>query len=108
MNDDKDHCVDTIQQIAPGEYETTVVITNELGLHARPAALVAQLAQRHAADVTLIATGREVDAKSILDILSLAAAKGTALIVRGKGHDAEDCIRNIANLVRVQFHEESA
>ena len=104
----KDIRVESVQQIAPGEYEATVVITNELGLHARPAALVAKTAQQFAADVTLSADDRHVDAKSILDILSLAAGKGTALTLRGKGDDAEDCIKTIASLVRVQFQEESA
>lgn len=100
--------MDIVQQIAPGEYEATVVITNELGLHARPAALVARTAQQFAADVTLCADDRRVDAKSILDILSLAAGKGTSLTVRCKGDDAEDCIKTIADLVRVQFQGESA
>lgn len=99
--------MNTIQEIAPEEYETTVVITNELGLHARPAALVAKTAQNFSAEITLAADNRHVDAKSILDILSLAAGKGTSLTIRGKGHDAEDCIRSIADLFRVQFHEES-
>lgn len=99
--------MNTIQEIAPEEYETTVVITNELGLHARPAALVAKTAQNFSAEITLTADNRHVDAKSILDILSLAAGKGTSLTIRGKGCDAEDCIRSIADLFRVQFHEES-
>ena len=100
--------MDSIREVAPGEYEATVVITNDLGLHARPAALVAKTAQRFSADITLAADNRQVDAKSILDILSLAAGKGTSLKVRGKGPDAEHCIRTIAGLVRVQFQEESA
>lgn len=104
----KDSLVDTIRQSAPGEYETTVTVTNELGLHARPAALLARTAQEFTANVTLEADNRQVDAKSILDILSLAACKGTALIVRGKGGDAQECVRSIAQLVRVQFQEESA
>lgn len=99
--------MNTIQEIAPGEYEVTVVITNDLGLHARPAALVAKTAQQFASEITLTADNRQVDAKSILDILSLAAGKGTTLTVRGKGHDAENCIKSIADLVRIQFHEES-
>lgn len=104
----KDTLVGTTHQTSPEEYETTVVITNELGLHARPAALLAQTAQRFRADVSLIADSRQVDAKSILDILSLAAGKGTALTVRGKGNDAVDCVKSIADLVRIQFNEGSA
>lgn len=97
--------VSDIRNTAPGEYETTVVIMNEFGMHARPAALVAQTAQKFTAEITLIAADRQVDAKSILDILSLAAVKGTTLTVRGKGADAQDGIKSIADLVRGQFHE---
>ncbi len=79
-----------------------------LGLHARPAALVARTAQQFTANVRLEADNRHVDAKSILDILSLAARKGTTLTVRGKGDDAENCLKSIARLARVQFQEESA
>lgn len=100
--------METLQQIAPEEYQATVVITNDLGLHARPAALVAKTAQQFAAQVTISVDDRLVDAKSILDILSLAAVKGTTLTVRGKGRDAADCIKNIAELIRLQFHEGSA
>ena len=98
----------TMLNIAPNEYEITVIVTNELGLHARPAAIVAQEAQKYAAEVSLISVGKKVDAKSILDILSLAAGKGTTLTVRGKGPDAEDCVKTIAGLVRVQFQEGAA
>ena len=100
--------MDTVQQIAPNEYETTVVVTNELGLHARPAALVAKTAQQFSAEITLCADSRQVNAKSILDILSLAAGQGTSLIVRGKGEDAEECLKILAGLIRVQFQEELA
>ncbi|CAK7042685.1 MAG: hypothetical protein DELT_02894 [Desulfovibrio sp.] len=97
-----------IHLIAPEEYETTVTITNELGLHARPAAMVAQTAQKYSAEAHFILSDQQANAKSILDILSLAACKGTALKLRCKGRDAEPCAREIAELVRLQFTEESA
>lgn len=105
MNDYKEIDVETVQEIAPGEFVTSVVVGNELGLHARPAALVAQTAQQYAAQVHLIQDTRFVDAKSILDILSLAAGKGTELIVRAKGEDAVECIKSIADLIRRHAHE---
>lgn len=97
-----------IQEIAPEEYEVTVVISNDLGLHARPAAMVAKTAQKYRSDVHLITSGQQVNAKSILDILSLAAGKGTSLKLRGKGADAKNCVEEIATLVRLQFMEGSA
>lgn len=104
---EKEPDVPFIENVAPDEFEATVVITNDLGLHARPAALVAQAAQKYDAEVALIALDKTVDAKSILDILSLAAGKGTTLTVRCKGRGAEDCVRAIASLARSRFNEES-
>ena len=94
-----------IHEPFPGEFEACVLVSNELGLHARPAALVAQTAQKYAAQVSLHASDQQVDAKSILDILSLAAAKGTMLTIRSRGSDAKECVTAIAGLVRTQFEE---
>ena len=105
---DKPPSVEAVNTAASGVYETVVTITNDLGLHARPAALVAQTAQRFAARVSLVVAERRVDAKSILDILSLAAGKGTTLAIHGQGEDAEACVTAIADLVRGRFQEEKA
>lgn len=90
---------------SPGEYQVELRITNELGLHARPAALLAQTAQRFDAEISFAVSGREADAKSILDILSLAATKGSTLTLRGKGPQARDAVEALALLVRRQFKE---
>lgn len=68
--------------------DIVVVIQEELGLHARPAARLAQLAQTFQSEISLEMDGMTVDAKSILDILSLAAGKGTSLSVHCAGEDA--------------------
>ena len=94
-----------IQEISQGVFEAHVLVSNELGLHARPAALVAQTAQLYAAHVSLHTETQQVDAKSILDILSLAAAKGTMLTIRSQGANARECVIAIAGLVRTQFKE---
>ncbi len=94
-----------IHETAPGEYEIRVTVTSELGLHARPAALVARTAQEYAAELRLVTPHQSVDAKSILDILSLAAVKGTPLTIRGKGSDAQPALEAIAGLIRAQFRE---
>ncbi len=98
-----------IQETAPGEFETRVTIANEMGMHARPAALVARTAQNFLSELRLVVQNsgqpQDVDAKSILDILSLAAIKGTVLTVRGKGPDAKNGVLAIAALVLAQFKE---
>ncbi len=84
-----------------GCFFTQVLVANELGLHARPAARVAQEAQKFRCELRLIANGLEADAKSILDILSLAAAKGSEITVRGWGDDARQALEHMTRV----FHD---
>lgn len=78
--------------------EITIFIKNELGLHARPAANLAQAAQQFDARITLEYEGMTVDAKSILDILSLAAGQGATLTLRCHGKDAAQAVEAIADV----------
>ena len=78
--------------------ETTIFIKNELGLHARPAARLAQAAQQFDARITLEYEGMTVDAKSILEILSLAAGKGASLTLRCYGEDAALAVEAITEV----------
>lgn len=70
------------------QVETVVFVRDNLGLHARPAARLAQAAQAFEARITLSYDDMTVDAKSILDILSLAAGQGASLLLRCEGDDA--------------------
>ena len=72
----------------PARVEKTLVIRDKLGLHARPAARLAQTAQQFQSDITLANGDRIVNAKSILDVLSLAAGQGTPLVLCCTGEDA--------------------
>ena len=69
------------------------------GLHARPAARLAQEAQRYAADIQLIGETGEVDAKSMLDILSLAPPANAELILLAKGDDAREALHGLARFL---------
>ena len=86
--------------------EKTIRVRNELGLHARPAAQIAQTAQKYAAAVKIALKEREIDAKSILDILSLAAPRGTDLCIRAQGCDAQEAVTNIVRLFEDRFGED--
>ena len=88
-------------------HEIQVVITNSLGLHARPAAILAQKAQNFVSELSITASGNTVNAKSILDILSLAATSGTTLTIRGQGPDARYAVTCLADQIRTRFEEES-
>ena len=82
-------------------------IVNRLGLHARAAAKLVHTAAGFAAQVHLIRDGEEVDAKSILGILMLAAAQGTQLTVRCEGADEQKALEAVAMLIGNRFGEES-
>lgn len=82
-----------------------VVVANQLGLHARPAGALAQLAQKFSSDISLECDGQTVDAKSILDLLTLAAAQGTRLDLRARGEDAESALDQIEKLFKERFGE---
>lgn len=84
----------------------SVVVANKLGLHARPAGILAQEAQSFKASVTIIHDGQEVDAKSILDILTLAAGPGSTLELRADGDDAESAVERLERLFTERFGEE--
>ena len=84
-----------------------VKVTNRLGLHARPAMLLAETAQRFGSDVTVQRTDQdaEVDAKSIMQIMMLAATAGTELIIAASGNDADAAVQELTALVKAGFDE---
>ena len=81
----------------------TVFVHNELGLHARPAAKLAQAAQQYQSRITLEYDDMVVDAKSILDILSLAAGRGASLTLRCSGEDARKAAEKLEALFSVEL-----
>jgi phosphocarrier protein len=85
----------------------TVRVANDQGLHARPAARLVKEASRFTSRIVLASGDAEVDAKSILDILSLAAAKGTALELRASGPDAREALRHLAATFANRFREDT-
>jgi len=82
-----------------------VIVASENGLHARPAGRLAQEAQSFDADISLILDDQEVDAKSILDILTLAAGPGNVLELRATGDDAEEALKRLEELFASKFTE---
>ncbi len=82
-----------------------VTIINKLGLHARAAAKLVTLAAGFKADVRLRRDDREVDAKSIMGVMMLAAGKGTRLEVTASGPDAQVAVERLQQLVMDRFGE---
>jgi phosphocarrier protein len=87
--------------------EREVEIVNRLGLHARAAAKLVNLAGTFRSDVRLIQDGQAIDAKSILGILLLAAGKGSRLVLRCDGEDEEAAVAALTGLIAERFGEES-
>lgn len=83
-----------------------VVVSNDHGLHARPAGRLAQQAQSFEASISLVHEDQEVDAKSILDILTLAAGPGNVLEIRATGNDAEAAVDSLEQLFANKFKED--
>lgn len=87
--------------------ERELEIVNRLGLHARAAAKLVHEANRFTSHITVGRDGQEVDAKSILGVLLLAAAEGSRLLVRCEGDDEQEALEAIARLVAERFGEAS-
>ena len=85
-----------------------VPIVNRLGMHARAAAKFVGLASHYQADVFVSRSGREVNGKSIMGVMMLAAAKGTEVEIRTEGApDAEDALGALSALIANRFGEEN-
>ena len=85
--------------------ETTVTIVNKLGLHARAASRLVNCASGFAADIRISRGTREINGKSIMGVLTLAASRGTELKLRADGSDEEAAIAAITALVNDFFGE---
>ena len=84
----------------------SVVITNKLGLHARPAALFVKTANRFNSEVLVEKDGETINGKSIMGLMMLAAGPGSRLTLHVRGADAPQALAELEALVRNKFHEE--
>ena len=84
----------------------TFTIRNRLGLHARAAALVVKTANKFASEVTIEKDGLEVNGKSIMGILMLAASKGTKITLKVEGRDSVQALQTLGRLIENKFGEE--
>jgi phosphocarrier protein len=85
--------------------ERTVKIVNELGLHARAATKLVQLASKFPCDVTLTKDGHEVNGKSIMGVLMLVASVGSMVTIKAKGDRDEEAVAAIVLLIEDKFGE---
>ncbi|WP_312369470.1 HPr family phosphocarrier protein [Stenotrophomonas sp.] len=87
--------------------EKELIVSNRLGLHARATAKLVQVLSGFRATATLVAKGREVNAKSIMGVMLLAAAQGTPVTVRVDGEDEAAALEAVAALFERRFDEDN-
>jgi phosphocarrier protein HPr len=86
--------------------EKEITIINRLGLHARPAAMFVRVASRHRCEIWVAKEGEEINGKSIMGLMMLAAGQGSKLRIRAEGPDAAEAIQEIEQLIQSRFNEE--
>ncbi len=89
----------------PSSLERSIVIQNRFGMHARPAAEFVKLANRFKAEVWVRKDDLEVNAKSIMGVMMLAAAKGSVIAIETEGPDENDAMKALRELIADRFGE---
>jgi phosphocarrier protein HPr len=86
--------------------EKELAIVNRLGLHARPAAMFVRIASRHRSEIWVAKEGEEVNGKSIMGLMMLAAGQGSKLRIRCDGPDADKAMQELEELIKAGFNED--
>jgi phosphocarrier protein len=86
--------------------EKELTIVNRLGLHARPAAMFVRIASRHRAEIWVSKEGEEINGKSIMGLMMLAAGQGSKLLIRCDGPDADKAMEELEELIKAGFNED--
>ena len=86
--------------------EKDIAVVNRLGLHARPAAMFVRIASRYRAEIWVGKEGEEVNGKSIMGLMMLAAGQGSKLRIRCEGPDAARAMEELEELINARFKED--
>ena len=86
--------------------EKEVPIVNRLGLHARPAAMFVRIASRYRSEIWVAKEGEEVNGKSIMGLMMLAAGQGSKVRIRCEGTDADKALEELEGLIAAKFNED--
>ena len=83
--------------------ERQATVKNKLGIHARPSALLVQATAKFASEIILIKDGLEVNGKSIMGVMMLAAETGSTILVRAEGEDEAEAVAKIVQMIEYKF-----
>jgi phosphocarrier protein len=89
-----------------GSVSKELLVCNKLGIHARPAAMFVKVANRFSCDIFVEKDGEQVNGKSIMGLMMLAAGPGSKLTIEAKGSDASAAIGELESLMNSKFNEE--
>ncbi|MBR4323193.1 HPr family phosphocarrier protein [Treponema sp.] len=86
--------------------EKLLTVLNRAGIHARPAALIAQTANKFSSEITIEKDSASVNAKSIMGVITMAAGYNTQLTLKAEGSDEKEAVEAIAQLFESKFEED--
>jgi len=86
--------------------EKEITIVNRLGMHARPAAMFVRIASRYRSEVWVEKEGEQINGKSIMGLMMLAAGQGSKLLIRCEGPDADKAMEELEELIAAKFNED--
>lgn len=86
--------------------EKFLTVLNRAGIHARPAALIAQTANKFSSEITIEKDSAAVNAKSIMGVITMAAGYNTQLVLRAEGSDEKEAVDAIVQLFETKFEED--
>ena len=86
--------------------EKSVSVTNETGLHARPAAQFVQKASSFGSEINIIFEGKEVNAKSIMGVMSLGVTRDNEILIKADGEDESEALEELADFIEVEMPKE--
>ncbi|NLZ52077.1 MAG: HPr family phosphocarrier protein [Thermoanaerobacteraceae bacterium] len=87
-------------------FQQNVIVKNKTGLHARPAALFVQTANKFKSEIFIEKQGKKVNAKSIMGVMSLAVSQGTEIVVSAQGEDEREAVNKLVELIESKFGED--
>ena len=87
------------------EKSVDFIVSNKMGIHARPAAMIVRVANKYGADIIVEKDEEQVNGKSIMGLMMLAAGKGSKLRFTATGSDAEDMLKEMSDLFQRKFEE---
>ena len=86
-------------------YEQKVTLTNEIGLHARPASIFIRAAVQYPCDIIVEKNGRSYNAKSIMSVLSISASNGDELVLKASGDKEEEAVKALVDVIENKINK---